>query len=201
MQTSYRIVADSVAQGRHMEAAAEWLLDNYYLIEEQIRVARELLPRSYSRELPRLKSGPFRGFPVVYELVLELVTHTDGHVDIEHLSAFTTAYQRVRPLELGELWAVPIMLRLALIENLRRVAYRIAWRRRNRDLGQAWAQRFLTVVQQRPKDLIAVLADLAREDLPLHTPYIAELSSGLRGQSAALGLVLNWLEQELGESG
>ena len=106
--------------------AAEWLLDNFYLIEEQIQLARRHLPREYSRELPRLTNGPSAGSPRVYDIVLELIAHVDAQIDADSLSAFVAAYQKVAPLKLGELWAVPIMLRLGLIENLARVTTGLA---------------------------------------------------------------------------
>jgi cyclic beta-1,2-glucan glucanotransferase len=106
--------------------AGEWLLDNFYLIEEQIRTAKRHLPKGYSRELPHLLNGPSAGLPRVYDIALETISHGDGRVDPESLSSFVTAYQTVTGLKLGELWAIPIMLRLALIENLRRVGARIA---------------------------------------------------------------------------
>ena len=115
----------AVKRGRRITPAAEWFLDNYHLIEEQIRTARRHLPRGYSRELPRLASGPSAGHPRVYDIALELISHADGRVDGESLRAFVAAYQSVRPLRLGELWAIPIMLRLALLENLRRVAVHV----------------------------------------------------------------------------
>src|SRR6266513_5013079 len=111
----------AVDKTRRVTPAAEWLLDNFYLIEEQIQMARRQLPRAYSRELPRLGNGTSAGLPRVYDLVLELISHVDAQIDAEPLSAFVAAYQTVSPLKLGELWAIPIMLRLALIENLRRI--------------------------------------------------------------------------------
>src|SRR5690606_29426177 len=121
------------------------ILDNFYLIEEQIRAVRRLLPPSYSRELPRLANGPDAGFPRTYGITLELIAHVDGHVDAASLNGFIAAYQSVEPLKLGELWALPLMLRLALIENLRRVAVRIAAARRDRDLASDWADRMVSV--------------------------------------------------------
>jgi hypothetical protein len=116
---AYDLVAGAEVQGRRIAPAGEWLLDNFYLIEQQIRLTRLHLPRTYSRELPRLLSGAAAGFPRVYDIALELIAHVDGRVDAENVSRFVTAYQSVTPLTLGELWAVPIMLRLGLIENLR----------------------------------------------------------------------------------
>ena len=111
-----RMVQDDV----RITPAGEWLLDNYYLIEDQIRTARRHLPKGYSRELPSLSHGASAGMPRVYDLAMEAIAHGDGRIDAETLSRFTAAYQSIAPLKMGELWAIPIMLRLALIENLRR---------------------------------------------------------------------------------
>ena len=118
------LLTAAVTANRRITPAAEWLLDNFYLIEEQIRTAKRHLPKGYSRELPRLAHGPSAGLPRVYDLAFEAISHGDGRVDAESLSRFVAAYQTVTPLKLGELWAIPIMLRLALIENLRRVGGR-----------------------------------------------------------------------------
>src|SRR6187431_364033 len=115
----------AVDKTRRVTPAAEWLLDNFYLIEEQIQMARRHLPRGYSRELPRLVNGPSAGLPRVYDIVLELISHVDAQIDAEPLRAFVAGYQTVSSLKLGELWAIPIMLRLGLIENLRRVTARL----------------------------------------------------------------------------
>jgi cellobiose phosphorylase len=195
------VVAASAAAGRAVAPAADWLLDNYYLIEEQIEIAKDHLPPGYSRELPRLRSGPLAGLPRVYDLMLEMVSHTDGLVDQENLAAYVHAYQSEAALKLGELWAVPIMLRVTLLENLRRVAQQIAWRREQRDAALAWARNFLDTVAQDPHQVIPVLADFVREKRPLTGPFLVELASGLRAQHPSLGIVLAWLEQQLAESG
>ena len=113
---TYDLVTAAADQDRRIEPAAEWLLDNFYLVEEQIRAIRRLLPPSYSRELPRLASGPAANFPRAYGIALELIAHVDGRVDAASLNGFIASYQSVEPLKLGELWALPLMLRLALIE-------------------------------------------------------------------------------------
>src|SRR5438067_11684732 len=120
------LLIEAVQSDRRIAPAGEWLLDNFYLIEEQIRTAKRHLPKGYSRELPRLMNGPSAGLPRAYDIALETIAHGDGRVDPEALSRFVAAYQTVTSLNLGELWAIPIMLRLALIENLRRIAARLA---------------------------------------------------------------------------
>lgn len=124
--------------------------------------------------MPRLRSGPLQGHPRAYALALELVSHTDGSVDMENLSVYVRAYQSGSPLRLGELWAVPIMLRLALIENLRRVAYRVASRRRHRDPADVYARmdfrtrdRYRHVVERLAKRTGRAEPDVAAEAVRL----------------------------------
>lgn len=201
IRASHQVIAGAVAKGREIAPAAEWLLDNFYLIEDQIAIAREHLPSGYSRQLPRLRGGDSQGLPRVYDLVLELVSHTDGQVDWENLAAFVGAYQTVRPLNLGELWAVPIMLRLTLLENLRRASQRMAQRRRDRDMALEAARRFLEVADQSPQDIITELADFVRLKPRMSMAFIAEFVADLQGRHAGLGLVILWVEQQLAEAG
>lgn len=201
IRQSHMVVAGAVEQGRPIAPAAEWLLDNFYLIEEQIQIARDHLPRGYSRELPRLSSGTMAGLPRVYAISHELVSHTDGRLDMENLSAFVEAYQENATLMIGELWAVPIMLRLTLIENVRRVTQHIAFRRRERDRAITWAERFLTAAKSDRNAVITELAAFVKQEEGFSMPFLTELVSSLHGQHPSLGLVLTWLEQQLAEQG
>lgn len=201
LRESYEVVADAVKRGRRITPAAEWFLDNYHLIEEQIRTARRHLPRGYSRELPRLTSGPSAGLPRVYGIATELIAHADGRVDGESLRAFVAAYQSIRPLRLGELWAIPIMLRLALLENLRRVAFHVMTARRERERAEYWVEQMLEVSNRAPAEVVLVLASMVRENPPLTTAFVAEFASRLQGQGPALVFAVTWLEQRLAEQG
>jgi len=201
LSDAYDLVTAAVSKHRRISPAAEWLLDNYYLIEQQIVTAKKHLPRSYSQSLPCLANSPAAGFPRTYGIALEYISHVDAHIDAVSLNGFISAYQTVEPLALGELWAVPIMLRLALLENLRRVAARIASARRDRDLAIDWAQRMLDAVEHNPTDLIIVLADMARADPKLTGPFMADLTRQMQGQSPHLAFAIGWLEHRLSEHG
>ncbi|WP_408167795.1 GH36-type glycosyl hydrolase domain-containing protein [Herbaspirillum rhizosphaerae] len=191
----------AIKAGRQVTPAAEWLLDNFYLIEEQIRTAKRHLPKNYSKELPRLLHGHSAGSPRVYDIALETISHGDGRVDPESLSRFVVAYQQTTTLNLGELWAIPIMLRLALIENLRRVAARLSATRINRNLAHFWADDMLEVAEKNPSNLILLVADMARSAPPMESSFVAELVRRLQGQSPTLTLPLTWLAQRLAASG
>src|SRR5262249_19172746 len=122
LERAYRRIAEASRREESITTDAEWLLDNYHIVEETLREVRQDLPRGYYRELPKLDNGPFAGFPRVYALALELIAHTDSSLDETNITRFVQAYQTGAPLAIGELWAVPIMLRLGLFENLRRLA-------------------------------------------------------------------------------
>ena len=195
------LLTEAVNDDRRITPAGEWLLDNFYLVEEQIRTARRHLPAGYSRELPLLGDGPSAGLPRVYDIALEVISHGDGRLDTDGLGDFVSAYQGVTALKLGELWAIPIMLRLALIENLRRVAARIGADRAARNRADYWADQMTAIAETDPKSLILVIADMARSDPPMVGSFVAEFARRLQGKSAALALPLTWIEQRLSEDG
>ncbi len=197
----HNLLTESVQANHPITPAGEWLLDNFYLIEEHIKTGKRHLPKGYSRELPRLLNGVSKGLPRVYELAQEIISHGDGRVDPENLSRFIAAYQTVTTLKLGDLWAIPIVLRLALIENLRRVAGRVAAGRMERNLADTWADQMIEVAEMDPKSLILLIADMARTDPPMTTPFVSEFSRRLQGLSHALISPLTWIEQQLSESG
>jgi cyclic beta-1,2-glucan synthetase len=199
LRDAYDLVAEGVKGGRRITPAAEWFLDNYHLIEEQIRTARRHLPRGYNRELPRLTDGPFAGYPRVYSIALELISHADGRVDSPSLRAFVASYQSANPLRLGELWAIPIMLRLALLENLRRGAARVMAGRRERERAGYWVERMLEIAAKEPAKVVLVLAEMVKEDPSLTNAFASEFASRLQGQSPALVVVTTWFEQRLAE--
>ena len=195
------LLTDAVNDDRRVTPAGEWLLDNFYLIEEQIRTARRHLPAGYSRELPRLADGPSAGLPRVYDIALETISHGDGRLDADGLGGFVSAYQTITPLGIGELWAIPIMLRLALLENLRRVAARIGADRVDRNRADYWADQMTAIAEKDPKSLILVIADMARSGAPMVGSFVAEFARRLQGKSPALALPLTWIEQRLAEDG
>ena len=197
---AYTLVSE--AESRLVAPDGEWLLDNFYLIEQQIHASRLNLPKTYSRELPRLINGAHAGFPRVYSIALELIAHSEGHVDLESVSRFVAAYQSVCPLTLGELWAIPIMLRLGLIESLRRVSEQIARRRQDRNLANVWADRLISAgAKEKKTRVLHVLAELAESAPPLSNHFVEEFSSRMDGQGAELETVQGWLRNRLSGEG
>ncbi|HDT3410635.1 glycoside hydrolase family 94 protein [Klebsiella variicola] len=179
--------------------AGEWLLDNYYLIEEQIRTVRQHLPKSFGKGLPSLVSP--LNCPRIYHIASEAIAHGDGRWDAASLTSYLTAYQQVTPLTLGEIWALPGMLRLALIENLRRISMEVIKAQQDRNLADTWITRIVECAESAPGDLIMVVADMARSRPPLTSAFVAELVRRLQGHGNALSLPLTWVDQCLREQG
>ncbi len=140
---AYEAISVAVDKQGSITPAAEWLLNNFHIVEEQIRDIRSLLSSSFFRELPALDSGPLIGLPRVYGIAWAFTAHTDSHFDSGLLHRFVAAYQRVQPLTLAELWALPIMLRIVMIENLRRLAARIVESIDGRELADRFADELL----------------------------------------------------------
>ena len=195
------LLVESIRADKTVTPASEWLLDNFYLVEEQIAIARKHLPKGYSEALPYLGEGMSAGMPRVYDIVLEIIAHSDGRVDAHSLTSFIASYQSETILTLGELWAIPIMLRLAVIENLRRIAGKIALDVIDHNLADHWADKMITAVKDRPGDLILVIADMARSKPALTSHFVASFTRKLQGNGPSLALPLNWIEQQLTASG
>jgi len=194
---AYRAIAKAADEGRPITPAGEWLLDNYHLVERQVREVRTDLPAGYYNQLPKLSSGPLAGYPRVFGLAWEFVAHTDSRFDPEALTRFVRAYQTIQPLSIGELWAVAITLRIVLVENLRRSAVAIKTRRLAREDADAVADQLMGV-----NDLAAVPTALARyQRARLPEGFIVQLVQRLRDQDPQTTPAVGWLEKRLKREG
>lgn len=197
----YHLIAAAALPEQRVVPAEAWLLDNFYLIEQKINLVRRHLPRGYSRQLPRLASGPLAGFPRIYALALDLIWHMDGRVDLDNITQLITAYQTVKPLKLGELWAFPIMLQLALVENLRKVAVSIAHRREDLDAAATWADRMQAMAQTKPEQLVQLLAKFADNNVQLSAPFVEEFYARIIQHGPPMEFVRAWVVHRLREQG
>ncbi len=192
---SHRAIEETSRQTRAVSPAAEWLLNNFHIVEEQVREIQEDLPPGFYRELPKLASGPLEGYPRVFGLAWSFVAHTDSRIDLETLVRFVRAYQRVQPLAMGELWALAISLRVVLVENLRRLAERVAARSVARDRADAVADALLGTGGTPQPESAAVIPMLERA--PFSQAFAVQLVQRLREQDPAVTPALEWLDRRL----
>ncbi|MBF6606333.1 MAG: hypothetical protein IVW53_12195 [Chloroflexi bacterium] len=196
---SYRILARAIKDERSITPAAEWLVDNFHIVDEQLREIRDDLPPDYYRELPKLAEGHLAGYPRVLGLAWAYVAHTDSRLDPESLRRMVHAYQEVQPLTIGELWAIAISLRILLVDNLRRVAEEIVRSRAARQKADELADGLLGLGTDSPEVAAASLRRLSRAALP--TAARVQLFQRLRDQDPAVTPALRWLEQLLAAQG
>ena len=180
--------------------AAEWLLDNYHVVQEHLQEVRESLPRGYYRELPELLSGPLTGYPRVYEMAITLISHTEARIDLENVDLFVDSFQTVTPLSIGELWATPAMLRIGLIESVRRMTLRTLQRLDERELASHWADRILDAGARGGAPLRHALREFAETDHDLTAHFVSRLLQLLR-QTEGASPSLIWLEHWIREAG
>ena len=181
LDDAYLLLSAAARTETQPVGAEEWLRDNHHVVQDQVREVRQHLPRKYYLELPKLADGPFSGYPRVYLLARELIEHTAGRIDLETVVDFTTAYQRTSHLTIGETWAIPLMIRLALVEELERQAAGVVSARRDRGRALAWHGKIESAAWN-DETIANILDDGRSEDGSLSPAFVVELLQWLRDQ-------------------
>jgi len=180
--------------------AGDWLLDNFYIVQEHIREIRTNLPKGYYEELPKLATGSLAGYPRAYEVAIELIAHTEGHLDLDNITLFVGEYQTVTALRMGELWAIPTMLRLGLVENIRRMALRVAARLQEVESADRAATTLREASEESQQALATALAAFV-DNHPQFTPtWVARFLQQVRSYQTNFTPLI-WLEQWIAEDG
>src|ERR1700728_1645137 len=195
----YRDIARAIQREQAITPAAQWLVDNFFVVEEQLREIHDHLPPGFYRKLPKLASGHLEGYPRVYGVAWAFVAHTDSHLDPEVWRRFVNAYQRVQPLTIGELWAVAITLRIVLVENLRRLSARIVQSREARSEADELADRLLGTGGQSLGSSAAGPPQFEKK--PLDRAFAVQLIQRLRDLDPKVGPILVWLDDRLAAQG
>ncbi len=194
---TYRALVEAIRTGQSISPAAEWLVDNFHIVEEQLREIREDLPRKYYYELPKLADGELKDHPRIYAVALALIAHTDSRLDTSTLRRFIAAYQTVAPLTIGEIWAVAITLRLALVENLRRLGVQIVVAREEREQADKLADKLLELAARQPSALVNTISERLGKREKAPQAFVVQLTQRLREQDPAVMPVFEWLEKQL----
>jgi cyclic beta-1,2-glucan synthetase len=198
LESARTSLAAAAERGGDVSASGEWLLDNFYVVQEHLREIRASMPRGYYQELPKLAAGTLAGYPRVYEVAIALIGHSEGHVDMDNVQLFVREFQRGATLTTGELWAVPTMLRLGLMENIRRMALRTVQRVEEVEAADRWAQRLRDASDEGPAPLASALAGFVSGHPPLSPTFVARFLQQLRTYQTNF-TPLVWLEQWIAE--
>jgi cyclic beta-1,2-glucan synthetase len=192
---AYRSIAQDIQDDRAITPASEWLVDNFHVVEEQIREIIDDLPPGFYRELPKLAEGHLEGCPRVVGVAWAFVAHTDSRFDPDWLRRFVRAYQRKDPLSIGEIWAIAISLRIVLVENLRRLADRIVASKEGRRQADALADAWLGSKSTLSLDPSSMPHDA--QNTPISRAFAVQLVQRLRDQESRVAPILQWLDQRL----
>jgi len=199
LRAAHASMTHSIKNEHAITPAAEWLVDNFYVIEEQILEIADDLPPEFYRKLPKLKQGFLEGAPRIYGVAWSYVAHTDSRFDPEWLRRFIRAYQRVSPLHIGELWALAISLRIVLVENLRRLTDRLIASKSEQSRADSLADSLLSLKNPKPESIHALLNPFG--SAPLEKSFAVQLVLRLQDQGEGVSSTLNWLDQRLHAQG
>jgi cyclic beta-1,2-glucan synthetase len=192
-------LAELTRAGGSVSPAGEWLLDNFHVIRSQIAEVRATMPRGYYHELPKLAPpSPLAGYPRTYEIAIELIAHTDGRLDPETLGLMIEQYQVVAPLSMGELWAIPAMLRMGFLENIRRMALRAQRDAAETRAADEWVSRLLDADAAGGDALARALNSFVSHSPELTPAFLTRFLQQTRSRRADFTPLL-WLGPWIGE--
>ncbi|MDH4468950.1 MAG: glucoamylase family protein [Bacteriovoracaceae bacterium] len=198
--STYLDLVNIIHQKLSVSPAAEWFVDNFPIIEEQLKSIQRDLPPNYYLELPKLINGELQGYPRVYAMSLALIAHTDGRIDPETLKKFLTSFQLVSPLTIGELWAFAITLRISLIDHLKPLSILIVSARNQRAKADLLADKLLNLISLQfwnEEKIIAFLKDELGVPQKFDRAFIVQLCQRLRDQEMDVWPAFHWLEMQL----
>ena len=193
----YEEISQAVREGFNPSPAGEWLLDNFYVLDAGIRDIKGSMPPGYYGKLPKLANGRMRGYPRVYVLALDLISHTDGHIDTEVVERFFTAYQSAVPLSIGEIWAIPTFLKIGLMENLRHLAQQVIRSQRQRQKANQWLDSLLREAKDSGVGVEQLLAARTRSLRRMSAAFGTELLYRMRSEGEDSVPLGEWLDERL----
>ncbi len=188
----YQKLISDAQQKRPLSPASEWLLDNFYKVEEQVKDVRLNLLKDRFMKLYTIKSGLFKNYPRVYALVLDYISHTDGRLEEDSLVNFIKSYQTQRVLSIAEVWSISLMVRIALIKNIRIISERIYE-------NQIQWQQAEELAKKEPNEIIKYLKEKMDYADSFSPSFIEHLLRQLRKMESETGDVVTYLEKKLSD--
>ena len=193
LEQAYRDIVDYSTRTQEVLPATEWLLDNFYSLKDLGEEIHKNLPYKFERQLPRNASGDFQGYPRIYGLLVELIEHTDSQLQSDTLKEFINAYQVQVPLSSGELWAIPIMLRIVLLENISRLTEQILYTQEEREAADQWVMPLLES-EHGPDEWEEILKTLTAQE-EYSSAYAEQMLKRLRDLGVDSAPLLHWVDR------
>jgi cyclic beta-1,2-glucan synthetase len=198
------LTTEILSQTQTLTPASEWFLDNFHIIEDQMRIIKRDLPKDFYNELPKISEGEFAGHPRVYAIAYTYVNNTDARLELRSIENFVMSFQGTTPLTIGELWAIAITFRISLIRRLQPLVERIIFSRKKRQEADQLSDNLLELATRTtttPETLVSFLAQSLRQKDKFNRPFIVQLIQRLRDQDPKIALAFDWLENALKSCG
>ncbi|MFZ3130691.1 MAG: glucoamylase family protein, partial [Desulfosporosinus sp.] len=190
---AYHEITEYSARTQDNVPATEWLLDNFYSLKDLREEILKSFPDKFERQLPRNASGDFQGYPRIYGLLVELIEHTDSQLLSDTLKAFINVYQVQVPLSSGEIWAIPIMLRIVLLENIRRLTEQILYTQAEREAADQWVMPLLEA-EHGPEEWEEIIKTLTAQE-EYSSAYAEQILKRLRDLGVDSAPLLHWVDR------
>ena len=191
----YDYIDVQIGNKKEMVPAAEWLLDNLYLVQKEYKDIKLNMPENYYNNLPIISKGIMKGYPRIYHIAVEIVSRTDGLLDEERVESFIGAYQKNTILTSGELWALPIMLRIALIQNISYIVEKIVYALKEKRRGEVIADRIINAYTERR--LGEEIHILKATNLNYSSHFVERLIKVIRDNGVDSEDIYIWLSEKL----
>ncbi|WP_125154038.1 GH36-type glycosyl hydrolase domain-containing protein [Clostridium rectalis] len=199
LDRSYKIIInghdyinkESKAQ-KEILPAAEWLLDNLYIIQREYKEIKVSMPKNYYNNLPIIQSGAMKGYPRIYYIAKRLVYSTDGKINKENINVFIEEYQKNVILSSGELWALPIMIKIALIQNIGKITSKILYAQKEKNKGEDLADKLIKSMDNEKE-----LDDIYANKYSFNIYFTEKLLRVLRENGVDNPRIYKWIDENL----
>ncbi|OPJ63563.1 N,N'-diacetylchitobiose phosphorylase [Clostridium oryzae] len=193
----YDFIEKDMDEKTELMPAAEWLLDNIYLVQKEFKDIKHNMPENYYKKLPVVSKGIMKGYPRVYQIAVEIVSHTDGIVDENIIKNFIENYQKNTVLTTGELWALPIMLRVALIQNISAITDKIVFGLKEKKRGDALSSKVINAYGD--KKLDEFITVLQESKIAISSHFVERFIKVLRDNAVDSDGIYKWIKDRLDE--
>lgn len=198
---TYDILNVNLKTGIQIHPAGEWLLDNYYVIEETVKGIIKELPLKKYKNFIGIANGEYKGYARIYCLAAEIILYTDGKLELENIKELLKSYQNKKTLNMEEIWDINLFFKIVLIEKIRRICESIYSAQLQKLKVESLVERFL---EKKPKEdqQFKIMYDAKNVDIGGNRyEFIEYLSFKLKKYGRQGIPYLNILEEEVKKQG
>lgn len=201
IEKTYNLLNEHIKKNIEIHPAGEWLLDNFYIIEETVKKVKKEMPLKKYKRLPGIANGAYKGFARIYLLATEIATYRDNKIDDETLKIALLAYQKQKTLNMEEIWNLWIFLEIAIIENIRSVCEKIIQAQNQKYKVESIIERLVEKNTPKKMKFPKIIFEHNYSRSEMKYPFIEYMSYKLKKFGKKGIAYLNILEDEVEKTG